>query len=263
MKTARIISTICLVLVAAITMSACELSFARPTATPLPTATNTATVTVKPTNTVKPTATITLTPTMWHLPTNTIDATATAQSSDMLDYVTSLREDGYIRSTDGLYNRLEDYSNQWAQLNWYQWSYTGAQVSDFIFRGHMAWSSDHETPNPSGCGVVFRVQNTNEHYVIFLLSLGYLEFGITTDEFDSQPWVRWGKSQNEGEADFALIAVGPKFDVFVNGDYIQTFYGYQGKWERGALAYTTLSGTNAGYGTQCDITNADLWMLKK
>jgi len=258
MKKTRSAIVITLILVIAFLVTSCGLPLAKAT----PTLPPTSTMRPSSTATLKPTATITLTPTMWHLPTNTIDATGTAQYNEIFDHVTWLYDEGYLPSLDGLSRHLDDYSNQWAQLNWYQWNDTGWEVKDFVLKTHMAWSSDFETPNPSGCGIVFRIQNTNEHYVVFLLSLGYVDFAITTDQVNEQPWVYWGPSQNQGEADFTLTAIGSKIDVFVNGKHIKTFTGYQGKWEEGGLGFTTLSGTNAGYGTRCDITNADLWMVK-
>jgi hypothetical protein len=262
MKTTKSITTLILLFIVTLTVTSCVMPFAQatPTSTPLPT--STATMEPTSTATLKPTSTITLTPTIWHLPTNTIDTTATQQYNEMLDFVTGLKEDGYLPSINGVYHPLPDYSNQWAQLNWYQWDDTGWRVKDFAMRVHMAWSSDTETPNPSGCGIVFRIQNTDEHYVVFLLSLGYVEYGITTDAFRRQPLAYWGASQNAGEADFAMTSIGGKTDVFVNGKHIKTFTGYEGKWEEGGLGYTTLSGTNAGYGTQCDITDGDLWLVK-
>ncbi len=259
MKTRSSTRPLVFIIVIMVTLLSCGLPSAKPTPTPLPTATEPA----RPTATLAPAPTDTLRPTFTRVPTATPNATATAQVDNMLERVKRLKDEGYVPTLDGVYHRLDDYTNQWAQLAWYQWSDTGQQVGDFVLNAHMAWSSDFETPNPSGCGVVFHIQPSQEHYVVFLLSLGYIDFAITTDVVNEQPWVYWGPSQNAGEADFTLTSIGPKFDVFVNGKHIKSFTGYQGKWTEGGLGFTTLSGTNAGYGTQCDVTEADLWTVQK
>ena len=126
----------------------------------------------------------------------------------------------------------------------------------------MAWESALKTPNPSGCGIVFRVQPTDEHYVIFVLSTGYIQFAIMTDKYHSQGLQYFGKSNYKGEVDFSMIVVGSKIDVFIGDKHIHTYTGFSGKMMDGVLGYTVLSGTNADYGTKCDITQADLWMIQ-
>ncbi len=126
----------------------------------------------------------------------------------------------------------------------------------------MAWSSDYQTPNSSGCGVVFHLQPDNTHYAVFVLSHGYVSFGINTGQFSGQPLEYWGKTQNKGEADFAMTSIGPQFNVFVNGKHIQSYTGFQGKMTSGDLGFSVLSGTNVGYGTECNITHAELWTFK-
>ena len=259
MNTIRSIFKLIALFVLGLSLASCGLTFAKATPTPLP---PTATSTTVPTPTRTSTATKTLIPTFTRVPTATLNATATQQYNDMFDFVASLQDDGYLDTTDGVYHSLDDYSKQWAQLDWYLWSNTDYQPKDFVLRAHMAWSSDIETPNPSGCGVVFHIQPSNDHYVIFLQNTGYVQFGIIVNRnWQGNDWSRWGKAQNKGEADFAMTSVGSKIDVFVNGKHIKRFTGFQSKMTDGVLGFTVLSGTNAGYGTECDITNADLWML--
>ena len=260
MKTTKFIATIVMVILVTAPVTACALPSFQPTATPTPLPTDTATPVPSSTPTLVPTATFTLTPTT--IPTATANATATAQYTGMVEAVDKLFKDGYLPSADGNYAHVEDYSNQWAQLGWYQWSKTGWKPKDFVLKAHLSWVSDTKTPNPSGCGILFHVQPTNEHYVVFVYSIGYIEAGIMTDKLRSLGYSYFGPSRNEGEADFMLTVVGTKFDTFINGKHIKSYTGLQGKMDSGDLAYTVLSGTNAGFGTECNITEADLWMLK-
>jgi hypothetical protein len=261
MKTARLLSTIILVILVTTPVTSCALPSLKPTPTPVPTATSTQTA--SPTATVIPTATRTLTPTMWVRPTNTIDATGTAQSNAMLEIVSELHDEGYLPSVKGVYGHIDDYSAQWAQLGWYQWSNTGWRPQDFVLKAHLSWISDTKTPNPSGCGILFHVQPTYEHYVVFIYSIGYMSFKIRTDTLRTLGYDYFGPSQNEGEADFMMTSIGPKYDFFINGKHIKSYTGFEGKMTSGDLAFTVLSGTNAGFGTECKITQADLWMVKK
>jgi hypothetical protein len=258
MKTAKFVSIMIMVILATAPITSCGLPSLKPTPTPLPT--DTATLASTPTRTLVPTATHTLTPTL--IPSATANATGTAQYNGMFEAVTKMHDEGYIPSADGNYAHVEDYSNQWAQLGWYQWTKTGWKPQDFVLKAHLKWVSDTKTPNPSGCGILFHVQPTDEHYVVFVYSIGYIEAGIMTDKLRSLGYSYFGPSKNEGEADFMLSVVGTKFDVFINGKHIKGYTGLQGKMDSGELAFTTLSGTNAGFGTECDITQADLWMLK-
>ena len=161
----------------------------------------------------------------------------------------------------GSFLQMDDYSNTWAQIGWYRWTNTNYSPKDFLLTAHMAWESASKTPNESGCGITFRTQATKEHYVVFVLSTGYIEFAINTDSFHSNGRQYYGQSANQGEADFSLTAIGNKIDVFINNKHISTYTGFQGKMLDGILGYTVLSGTNASYGTKCTITKGNLWMI--
>ena len=222
-----------------------------------------ATPTPVPTSTPTPSLTATLPPTLTPRPSFTPNYTSTARYTEMYSFVQSLNSDGYIPSTKGTYNALKNFTDDWAQLAWYSWQTTGYEPADFVLQAHMAWDSASKTPNPSGCGVVFHIQDNNQHYVIFILTTGYLEFGISTDQFRNSGAAYYGGPASKGEADFAMSAVNDKFDVFINGVYIKTFHGLQGKMTDGALGFTVLSGTNAGFGTHCEVSDAKLWTIEK
>jgi hypothetical protein len=240
-------------------LTACQMpSFVTPpTLTP--------TQTILPTNTLTATYTLTRTPSLTFTftpsPSRTLNSTATAAYSAMTSTVKNLYEMGYIPDTNGTYFHLADYSHAWAQISWYSWQEIKHSPKDFIIKSHMAWQSASKTPNPSGCGIVFHLQPNREQDVIFVKSDGTVEFGIYTDYFHSQGKHYYGNPANQGDVDFLMLVLGTNVVVFVNGNYIYTYSTLQGKMQDGRIAFTTLSGTNADYGTRCTITQADLWMI--
>ena len=237
------------------TASACQMS--TPTATP----TMIPTVTASPTSTPRPTATLTLTPTNKFFPTDIPNATKTEAYNSMLTVVNNFYKQGYIPSTQGRYFPLNNYYSTWAQIGWYSWTNTAFSPKDFVLTAHMAWESASDTPNESGCGITFRIQPTKEHYVVFVLSTGYIQFAIKTDKFRDDGRQYYGEQANKGAVDFSMTVVGDKIDVFINNKHITTYTGFQGKMLDGRLAYTVLSGTNASYGTRCATTQGNLWLI--
>jgi hypothetical protein len=223
-----------------------------PTATPVPpTSTSTVTNTPLPTSTKRPTA--------------TVDAAATQQYEDMATLVKGLADKGYIASTDGKFYPLEDFSNEWAQLGWYQWALTKYSPTDFILRADLAWESASKNPNPSGCGIVFHVQPNNDHFIAFVSTDGYVYFAASIgNDFNilGGDGKRYGPEAYKGQATLVLIVTGVQFRTLINGKSIGVFSGYSGSLLDGNLGYTIVSGTNAGFGTRCNITNVALWQIK-
>jgi hypothetical protein len=257
MKAIRFFRMISLIFVLG-TLTACQMpSFiTKPTPTPTPTPT------ASPTSTPPPTATKKFTPTIMLIPTHTPNAAATEKYNAMFAVVNNLYDQGYVPSLNGTYIHLNDYTYTWAQLGWYRWTNTNFSPTDFVFKAHMSWESASKTPNASGCGITFHIQPNDEHYVVFVLSNGYIQFAIWTDAFHNQGLQFYGQPDNTGDVDFSMVVTGSKIIVFINDKYIYAYTGLVGKMTGGKLGYTTLSGTNAGYGTRCVITQADLWKIQ-
>ena len=256
MKTAKFVRTIISILILGM-MAACQ--SLTPVATPTPTATFTATS--SPTSTPSPRPTATFSPFIKILPTNTPNATETEAYNSMAAVANAFYEQGYIPSPRGIYSQIDDYVDTWAQIDWYQWTNTPSSPKDFVLTAHMAWQSASKTPNPSGCGITFRIQPNKEHYIIFVLSTGYIRFGMRTDKWIDGGFKYYGQPAATGVADFAMTVVGSRVDVFINDKHINTYTGFQGKMLDGKLGYTVLSGTNTGYGTRCAITQGNLWTI--
>lgn len=192
---------------------------------------------------------------------------ATSQARSLANRVAELVEAGFLTRADGRYAQADDFSESWAQINWYQWWWTGYAPSDFVVRAHFHWNSASNNANwfNSGCGFVFREQAEApyDHYLAYLGLDGqvYIERarnGALTLLGSS----RYGRLDlPEGEANFLLAVDGNRFTVYVNDERVLTVL--DGGRSEGYLNYTLVSGTNRDYGTLCDITDVELWELNE
>lgn len=221
-----------------------------PTATPAPTDTPTAT------------ATITSTPTKTPLPTKTPNLAATQQFGEWYAEIEEFYNKGYIGTNKGTLKQLKNFSEEWAQLNWYITWPLNIEASDFVYSAHYSWSSASKTPNPSGCGIVFGIQNDGSDYSVFLD-----QSSIMFLHTENNRGFRVGKSRGTGkvdlvgntEADFTLIVNGYYSYVIVNGEVIGEYAFPQNESMEGDLGVSILSGTNKDFGTRCSITNIRIW----
>jgi hypothetical protein len=189
---------------------------------------------------------------------------STAQANDMYQLIEKLQQDGDITSNAGQYYKIDDFSGNWAQLNFYQGWATGHKASDFVLRAHTAWESASKTANwyEAGCGFRFREMDGNNHYMIFLALdsnvylIGYVDGNLRQFGRGAAPKINHLK----GEADIVLIAQGDHFIYYVNGQKVFDRNNSALSGE-GDLNFSIVSGTNKGFGTKCDITNVELWKL--
>jgi len=190
-------------------------------------------------------------------------AESTAQAQSMLDLIQELNRDGYISTTAGTYYSLDDFDKNWAQINWYQWWYTGYTPTDFVIRANAAWDSASTSANwwNSGCGFVFREDGVPNHYLAYLGLDGYVYFARTVREkYASLGASYYGRLDTpKGQAQIMLVVEGTKISFFVNGERVHTRQD-QGL-SSGNLALTLLSGINTGFGTRCQMSNIELWEL--
>jgi hypothetical protein len=196
--------------------------------------------------------------------TNTAAAvSATALAGGLYEQVQALAEEGYLDSTTGKYYQVDDFSQSWAQLKWYQWWLTDYSPADFVIRAHTEWESASETADwwSSGCGFVFRVQEDEDHYGVFLGLDGWVNLW----RMSHGDFVRLGTSYYgsvdlpSGEADVMLVAVGDVMTYFVNGRDVHS--RPDSVLSSGALGLTLVSGTNKDFGTRCKMTDIELWIL--
>ena len=192
---------------------------------------------------------------------------ATAQAEPLAARVAELVQAGFLTRSDGRYAQADDFSESWAQINWYQWWWTGYAPADFVVRAHFHWNSASDNANwfNSGCGFVFR-EEAEEPYDHYLAYLG-LDGQVYIERARNGALTLLGTSYYgsldipEGEADFLLAVDGSRFTVYVND--VRVLTAIDGGRSEGYLNYTLVSGTNRDYGTQCDITQVEIWELNE
>lgn len=189
--------------------------------------------------------------------------TVSPLETEMEALVQSLADEGYLSSASGTYHELEDFDETWAQLNWYQWWYTGFEPEDFVISAHTEWDSASDKADwwNSGCGFVFRELGADDHFLAYLSMEGYVTLSeVRNGNYIDLGYNRYGKVDTpKGEADVVLVVEGPMLHFFVNGERV---YSRPGIRERaGSLGLTLLSGTNKGYGTRCEMEDVGLWVI--
>jgi hypothetical protein len=81
-------------------------------------------------------------------------------------------EKGYLSSTTGEYISLDDFSKDWAKINYDYTQETGHIVDDFMVTAHFDWKSAISHPDASGCGWAFHKHGEDTYY--FLVDKDYL-----------------------------------------------------------------------------------------
>ena len=194
-------------------------------------------------------------------PTKTPNATQLRKDATVA-LVAQLFEDGLVPTTDGRYVLLDDFDESWAQLQWFRWFETGESPANFVLRTDMTWdsASDSATLWSTACGFVFRGTDDG-YYVVFVAMNGY----VNIQRRSSASPISLGQGYfgkpgfPSGGAEFMMIVSGQSFTVFIDKE--QVFSTRDHAFTEGELAYTVLSGTNKDYGTRCQMTDTDLWIL--
>ena len=188
----------------------------------------------------------------------------TAQAQTMVSWVEQLYEEGVVPSTEGTYVRLEDFDESMAQINWFQWWDTGYSPENFVIRTDLFYSSASDKVNwfNSGCGFVYGIVDDENFHVSQLKFDGFVTLlywaGGDGNWIAKRPA---GKLDlPEGEAEIMLVVSDKRVTFYVNGE--EKLSEYAGRLQPGELAYTLGSGTNIGYGTRCNMTNVDLWIIE-
>ncbi len=189
--------------------------------------------------------------------------TATAQAQPMVDLVNQLVADGYLTSAAGEYARLEDFDESEAKLNYYFIHRTDYDPVNFVFRTDASWDSASDSANwpDSGCGILFRYEDIENHYFSYfgLDGASYL-YRKENDRYTFLGRYYYGRVDTpRGGAEITLVVTGNKFTYFINGTKVGTYT--DSRLGEGGLALTIYSGTNAGFGTRCQMRNIDLWIL--
>ena len=227
-----------------------------PEPTPIPPTTVPPT-TVSPTQTPRPTRIPTNTP----QPTATPDIVATQQYEEFFTLLESFEQEGYISTTKGDTYSLSPFQEEWAQIGWFRWWTYDFFGSDLVFNAHFEWEIASKTPETSGCGVVFGLQENGEYYAVFLDKSRILflrKRGSNLYEVGKTRGPGRVDFDNPAEADFALAVKDNSAFVSVDGE-VTEYTLSQDQTKEGNFAVTLLSGTNSDYGTRCEMTDMMLW----
>ncbi len=242
-------------LIFAFVLPACNIAAAEPTFTSTPKAT--ATITPTPTSTPKPSVT--------PRPTRTPNLGATQRVEDLNAEAKSYFDLGYLSTADGKFTEFDDFTEDWAKIDYYQWWNLNKKASNFYMSAHFNWFTALQNSNESGCGFVFSIQENNDHYAVFLdrTNIVFLmsdkSLGYSRDVGKTRGTGRV-KFDNPAEADFALIVKDAYAYVLVNGEVVSEYTLAQSRTMYGRLALSVLSGTNKDYGTRCEMTNIHVWI---
>ncbi len=188
---------------------------------------------------------------------------ATQRRSDLHAEVQSYFDRGFVESTEGTFKELDDFSDEWAQLGWYELERIGIKASDFVLSAHFKWSSAYQNADASGCGYIFSLQENRDHLAL-LLDRSQVLFLITSNGYGriSGPTRGTGRVKigNLAEADFTVIVKGNYAYVLVDNEVIGEYTLAQSRPLTGEIAFTVLSGSDKDYGTRCEMTNLHLWI---
>jgi hypothetical protein len=220
-----------------------------------------ATPEVLPTDTPAATPTHTAKPTFTPRPTKTPNVAATEQYTEFEALIAEFAELGYIGTTQGTIREFDPFSESWAQINWYIWWPVTRTTGDFVFKGHVEWTSAAENPEDSGCGVVFGAQENEDHYSVFLTNnriLFLMARGTYAYEVGKTSGSGRTDFENPAAADFAVAVREKKSFVLVNGEVTEYTLSAD-QTTNGEFALSLLSGTNRDYGTRCEMSEMMMW----
>jgi hypothetical protein len=193
-----------------------------------------------------------------------VQATATSYANTFLNVIEKLRDEGVVKSENGDYARPDDFQQEWAQLGWYRWWGTGYTAENFVLSADVAWQSASNTADwyTTGCGIVFSLDDEDNHHLVFLNLDGY---GVLARNAKGDLKVmaaqRYGKvSTPDGNVKIMLVVDDKRINFYVNDQLVTK--AYDSSLNEGAIALTLLSGTNKDFGTRCKMTNIELFGFK-
>ena len=237
-----------LILLVAMSMQACssvqEMISGTPTSTP----------TITPTFTLTPSPTSTPIPTSTNTPTATPDIVATQEYEAFLPLIDEYYTAGKISSTDGDYYRLDDYSDSLADLEHYQWATLDTiKTKNFLLKTKLTMSTANKYNANTGCGFVFDLGYWLSG--IFISQDGTASYmGNNTIYFEDS----YLAFPNPAEIEVILVLSEETFMLYIDGREALVFHGGE---EKGNIGYAVISGSDEDYGSRCEFTNTQLWVM--
>lgn len=249
-----------------VTSLACGQSGGAPAAQPTAKPKSTATATVKPTSTKQPTST--------PKPTATPNIAATQAMENANTKIQSYVDAGYMTSAEGELVVLDDYFREMAKMNYLDYDPAGydTPIKNFAVWAHIKMQSARKMSGYeySGCGFTFRLNPKNfDGYTVHLTDSSIL---MSYCDSSIHRCGRLGTTRGKGvveklpnpaEANLEMVVNNTQAYVLVDGQFIGEYSLFTEKLlDPGYLAYSIISGTNAEYGTRCEVTDAQLWVSK-
>ena len=162
---------------------------------------------------------------------------------------------------------MDDFTKSYAVINYDSLEKTPYSAKDFMFRAHYAWKSAIQFPDPEGCLIGFRVQREGYYGMYVDKDVAYVY--RYDDAIRRYIFIGANKGNavvglgNPAEADVVFIVNQGKAHVFVDQRLVGTYVlDMDTLTNSGGISLGVVAGTTKDYGTQCKMTNVDLWVIK-
>lgn len=194
---------------------------------------------------------------------NLVKSQSTAAAKPIFALAEKLVEEGALESSAGKLIEIDDFNQDWAQINYYDWVSSGHSLERYLANTHVHWTSASKTANwpTSGCGFVFDADNQDNHFMIYLGLDGYVTLlreyhGVR--KFLARNF--YGKLDvPAGEADLTMAVEGDFVTFYVNDKKV--VHVHDSQIHKGPFGITLVSGTNKDFGTRCEMFDIQLWEL--
>ena len=204
-------------------------------------------------------------------PAATPNMTATvyaSQAQGMKNQVQSLYADGYLKSTEGIFYSISDFSGTYAKSGGVNAYYTDYdfELTDFVLRANITWESADRNADIAyaGCGFWFGVDDEIDNFYQIMLTMnGNVRLARCLNGCTGLESIGHGKLENtnsmEGNIDVILTFEGDTITYFING---KELFSRSSQYEmEGNLFFAISSGTNTDFGMRCTFTDVELWDL--
>ncbi len=212
-----------------------------------PTPEDTLTPTIPSTSTPRPSATVTDTP----------------EPQQIVLRLQQMDEQGELRFQEGDYHQLDDFDQSMAKINYFGWWGTDYAAENFAILADVSWDVDSKSANwfNTGCGFVFsEIEDDVFHHLQLALDGNAMLSRYSGNNWNPITQKRYGKpTLPAGGANVFLVVNQKRVWFYVDEKLILDASAPLIK--SGKISLSLSSGTNAGFGTRCQMTNVELWIF--
>ncbi len=200
----------------------------------------------------------------------TAQAKLTQTAQPMVNLVQTLFDEGYISSKQGSVKNISDFSESWAQIDWYRWWYqlNERTYSNFILSldAKMESASDKANWDFAGCGIIFHAIDENNYYALFIAQDGTLTLVKRLNDVGNLVKKSKKFTTNIPVENLHVVFVVEDIQVTVFVDEQEVLSARDSllasKLNKGKIGFSVMSGTNKGYGTRCTMKYIQFWEIK-